>query len=86
MPPKARVAPQVTDGHGRMSTILPRRLGLFALPLSLGAALANNWSQIHEYGLMQGFDNAVVWIMVLMISIGGLLVAATMKCAAAEQQ
>jgi len=57
------------------------QLGLFALPLSAGAMLLNDWGQVREYGVLQGFDNVVVWLVVLLISVGGLLVAATMKYA-----
>merc|ERR1719263_689073 len=41
----------------------------------------NDWNQIREFGIMQGFDNVVVWLVVLLIGVGGLLVAATMKYA-----
>merc|ERR1719199_1698915 len=57
------------------------QLGLFALPLSAAAMYINDWSQIREFGIMQGFDNVVVWLVVLLIGVGGLLVAATMKYA-----
>ena len=57
------------------------QLGLFALPLSAGAMLLNDWGQVREYGILQGFDNVVVWLVVLLIGAGGLLVAATMKYA-----
>jgi UDP-sugar transporter A1/2/3 len=57
------------------------QLGLFALPLSAGAMLLNDWDQVREYGILQGFDNVVVWLVVLLIGAGGLLVAATMKYA-----
>jgi len=57
------------------------QLGLFALPLSAGAMLLNDWDQVREYGIFQGFDNVVVWLVVLLIGAGGLLVAATMKYA-----
>jgi len=57
------------------------QLGIFALPLSAAAMLINDWAQIRDYGLMQGFDNIVVWLVVLLIGVGGLLVAATMKYA-----
>jgi UDP-sugar transporter A1/2/3 len=56
-------------------------LGLFALPLSAGAMLLTDWDQVREYGVLQGFDNVVVWLVVLLIGVGGLLVAATMKYA-----
>jgi UDP-sugar transporter A1/2/3 len=57
------------------------QLGIFALPLSAGAMLLNDWDQVREYGILQGFDNVVVWLVVLLIGAGGLLVAATMKYA-----
>jgi UDP-sugar transporter A1/2/3 len=57
------------------------QLGLFALPLSAAAMYINDWNQIREFGIMQGFDNVVVWLVVLLIGVGGLLVAATMKYA-----
>merc|ERR1711865_454360 len=57
------------------------QLGLFALPMGAGAMLLNDWDQVREYGILQGFDNVVVWLVVLLIGAGGLLVAATMKYA-----
>ena len=57
------------------------QLGLFALPLALATALWSDGLQLRSYGLLQGFDSAVVWGVVLLNSVGGLLVAATMKYA-----
>jgi len=57
------------------------QLGSFALPLSAVAMLLKDGEQIQSHGLLQGFDNGVVWAVVLLNGCGGLLVAATMKYA-----
>ena len=53
------------------------QLGIFALPLSAGAMLINDWDQVREYGILQGFDNVVVWLVVLLIGAGLALGAAS---------
>lgn len=57
------------------------QLGSFALPLAAAAMLAKDGDAIARHGLLQGFDNWVVWTVVLLNGCGGLLVAATMKYA-----
>ena len=52
------------------------QLGLFALPLSAFGVLSKDGGVILEYGVLHGFDG-VVWLIVVLNSAGGLLVAAT---------
>lgn len=56
------------------------QLGIFAMPLALGAMVANDGGFVRDYGLLHGFDR-VVWAIVVLNGMGGLLVAATMKYA-----
>ena len=56
------------------------QLGMFALPLAAAGMAYQDHEQIRDYGMLQGFDS-VVWMVVLLNSCGGLLVAAVMKCA-----
>jgi len=56
------------------------QLGIFAVPLALLPVLTKDFEQVRAYGMMQGVDGTV-WLVVLLNSLGGLLVAATMKFA-----
>ena len=53
---------------------------MFALPLAAAGMLTQDHEQLRDYGMLQGFDG-VVWMVVLLNSCGGLLVAAVMKYA-----
>lgn len=56
------------------------QLGIFALPLSSFVMIAQDGKQLHNHGMLHGF-NWVVWLCVFLNSGGGLLVAAVMKYA-----
>jgi len=56
------------------------QLGMFALPLAAAGMAYQDYEQLRDYGMLQGFDG-VVWTVVLLNSCGGLLVAAVMKYA-----
>ena len=51
------------------------QLGLFATPLAALAVLVQDGARLRSHGLFVGFD-AVVWLIVLDLGIGGLLAAA----------
>ena len=52
----------------------------FAAPLAALAMLLNEGQFVAKHGVLHGFDG-VVWLVVVLNSLGGLLVAATMKYA-----
>lgn len=56
------------------------QLGMFATPLALGAMVLNDGAHVHTHGVLRGFDG-VVWLIVAVNSLGGLIVAATIKYA-----
>jgi len=56
------------------------QLGIFAVMISLCGLVGGDWKDIMEKGLFCGF-NVTVWVIVVLQSMGGLVVAATIKYA-----
>merc|ERR1740130_33207 len=56
------------------------QLGTFAFPLAVATAWVSDGNFIAKHGALQGFSPAV-WMVVVLTSLGGLLVAACMKYA-----
>ncbi|CAG0884381.1 unnamed protein product [Cyprideis torosa] len=64
-------------------TSIPLRntqLGFFSVAFAFGGMVINDWERIRDQGMLHHY-NVWVWIVILLLSTGGLLVAATLKYA-----
>uniref|UniRef100_UPI00358FAD0D UDP-N-acetylglucosamine transporter isoform X1 n=2 Tax=Myxine glutinosa TaxID=7769 RepID=UPI00358FAD0D len=56
------------------------QMGLFGSFFALVGVVVRDWEQVHQAGLLQGF-NSLTWIVVILQAVGGLVVAAVIKYA-----